>query len=142
MAGTAPFCEHFEHQADMGVRGFGRTCEEAFEQAALALTAVVVPPEFVQGRECVAVRCVAGDVELLLLDWLNAVVYQMAASKMIFHRFKVRLQGTQLEGELFGEALDVESHQPGVEVKAATATALCVAQLADGTWLAQCVVDV
>jgi len=138
----APFFEHFEHQADMGVRGFGRTCEEAFEQAALALTSVVVPPELIAARETVSVHCSAGDIELLLLDWLSAVVYQMAVRKMIFKQFRVRIFGTKLEGELGGEPLDVARHQPGVEVKAATATALRVAQLADGTWLAQSVVDV
>ena len=141
MSGRAPCYEHFD-QADMGVRGWGRTREEAFEQAALALTAVVVPPELVEARESVAVHCAAGDVELLLLDWLNAVVYQMAASKMIFSQFKVRILDTQLEGELIGEPLEIARHQPGVEVKAATATSLRVAPLADGTWLAQCVVDV
>lgn len=142
MAGAAPFCEHFEHQADMGVRGFGRTCEEAFEQAARALTAVVVPLKSVEAKQSLTVHCAAADIELLLLDWLNAVVYQMSAGKMIFRRFKVHLQGTQLDGELFGEMLNVERHQPGGEVKAATATALRVAKLSDGMWLAQLVVDV
>jgi len=139
---TVPSFEHFAHQADMGVRGYGRTREEAFAQAALALTAVVVPPESIAARELVRVACEAPDDELLLLDWLNAVVYQLSARKMIFARFQVRIAGTRLEGELGGEPLDVARHQPGVEVKAATATALRVAQLADGTWLAQCVVDV
>ena len=142
MAETVPSHQHFEHQADVGVRGLGRSCEEAFEQAALALTSVVVPPELVRAAETIAVQCAAGDIELLLLDWLSAVVYQMAARKMIFNQFKVRFQGMRLEGELLGEPLDVSRHQPGVEVKAATATSLRVAQLADGTWLAQCVVDV
>jgi SHS2 domain-containing protein len=139
---NAPFHEHFEHQADMGVRGYGRTREEAFEQVALSLTAVVVPPETIAARETVRVTCVAGDDELLLLDWLNAVVYQMSARRMIFGRFKVHIEGTQLDGDLLGEPLDVARHQPGVEIKAATATSLRVARLADGTWLAQCVVDV
>ena len=142
MAVEAPFFEHFEHQADMGVRGHGRTRQEAFEQAALALAAVVVPPELVEARESVRVSCEAGDEELLLLDWLSAVVYQMASRRMIFCQFKVRIEGTRLEGELSGEPLDVARHQPGVEVKAATATALRVAKLSEGHWLAQCVVDV
>lgn len=34
--------EHFPHQADIGVRGMGATLAQAFEQAALALTAVIV----------------------------------------------------------------------------------------------------
>jgi SHS2 domain-containing protein len=139
---TVPSFEHFPHQADMGVRGYGRTREEAFAQAALALTAVVVPPETIVARESVRVACAAGDDEMLLLDWLNAIVYQMAIRRMIFGRFQVSIEGTRLEGELWGEMLDVARHQPGVEVKAATVTALRVAQLADGAWLAQCVVDV
>ncbi len=138
----APSFEHFEHQADMGIRGFGRTRDEAFEQAALALTAVLVPPETIVARETVQVACTAPDDELLLLDWLNALVYQMATRRMIFAQFTVRIDGERLEGEMVGEALDVARHQPGVEVKAATAAALRVAQLADGSWLAQCVVDV
>ncbi|MBN2576919.1 MAG: archease [Deltaproteobacteria bacterium] len=138
----APRYEHFEHQADIGVRGHGRTREEAFEQAALALTAVTVPPDIVATIECVRVSCVAADDELLLLDWLGAVVYQISARRLVFGRFRVSVAGTRLEGELWGEPLDVARHQPGVEVKAATAAALRVARLADGTWLAQCVVDV
>jgi SHS2 domain-containing protein len=139
---AAPHFEHFAHQADMGVRGYGRTREEAFEQAALALTAVVVPPEAIAARASVRIACEAPDDELLLLDWLNAIVYQMSAHQMIFGRFQVRIAGRRLAGELWGEPIDVARHQPGVEVKAATLTALRVAQLADGAWLAQCVVDV
>ena len=137
-----PDYQHFEHQADMGVRGIGRTQGEAFEQAAMALTAVVVPPERIEACTCMRVSCTAGDRELLLLAWLNQVVYQMAIRRMIFGRFRVHLDGLALDGELWGEPIDVGRHEPGVEVKAATATALRVAELADGSWLAQCVVDV
>jgi SHS2 domain-containing protein len=139
---SLPRHEHFEHQADMGVRGHGRTCAEAFEQAALALTAVVVPPELIKPRARVRVSCVAGDEELLLLDFLNAAVYQMASRQMVFGRFNVLIDGTRLEAELWGESLDVVRHQPGVEVKAATPTSLRVARLSDDHWVAECVVDV
>jgi len=139
---NVPCHEHFEHQADMGVRGYGRTREEAFEQAALALVAVVVPPADVEARDRVHVACTGDDDELLLLDWLGAVVYHMASRGMVFGRFEVHIDGARLAGELVGERLDVARHQPGVEVKAATATALRVARLEDGSWLAQCVVDV
>lgn len=60
-----------------------------------ALTAVVVLLESVEARQSLTVHCAAADVELLLLDWLNAVVYQMSGSKMLFRRFKVHLEGTQ-----------------------------------------------
>lgn len=134
--------EHFEHQADMGVRGVGKTRDEAFEQAALALTAVVVPPETVEARESVRVTCTGDDPELLLLDWLAAIVYQMSANRMVFGGFAVRIDDSRLDAELFGEPLDLRRHRLGVEVKAATATALHVGERPDGTWVAQCVVDV
>jgi SHS2 domain-containing protein len=40
----APHWEHFAHEADMGIRGIAPTLEQAFEQAALAMTAVVTDP--------------------------------------------------------------------------------------------------
>ena len=64
--------EHFEHGADIGVRGFGATKASAFEQAALALTAVITDPGAVEARERVSIACEAPDAELLLADWLNA----------------------------------------------------------------------
>jgi SHS2 domain-containing protein len=134
--------EHFDHQADVGVRGLGRTRDEAFEEAALALTAVVVPPERIEPREQVRVTCTGDDDELLLLDWLSTVVYEMSARQMVFGRFVARIFGDRLDGELYGEPVDRARHQPGVEVKAATATALHVGQRPDGTWVAECVVDV
>ncbi|HKJ23114.1 MAG TPA: archease, partial [Gammaproteobacteria bacterium] len=40
-----PGWEHFPHDADVGIRGTGDTPEEAFAQAAVAMTAVVTDPE-------------------------------------------------------------------------------------------------
>ena len=134
--------EHFEHQADMGVRGLGRTRDEAFAQAAQALTAVVTDPAHVAPRERVTVSCEAADDEMLLVEWLNAVIYQMATRGMIFGEFRVVCQGMRLQGEMLGEPIDVRRHQPAVEVKAATVTCLRVARDITGGWSAQCVVDV
>jgi tRNA nucleotidyltransferase (CCA-adding enzyme) len=134
--------ELFPHGADMGVRGSGSSKEEAFEQAAVALTAVISDPESVAAKEMVEVACEAPDDELLLVNWLNALVYEMATRKMLFGRFHVSLDGTALRGQAWGEAIDVDRHDPAVEVKGATCTGLRVAQDDGGHWLAQCVVDV
>jgi len=142
MVETVPSFEHFDHQADVGIRGHGHTLAQAFEQAALALVAVVVSPGDVRAIERMHVTCRAEDHELLLLDWLNAVIYQMAASTMVFGEFKVHVEGTSLDGELVGERIDRARHAVGVEVKAATPNSLRVAQVAPDHWLAQCVVDV
>lgn len=141
MATTAHW-EHFPHEADIGVRGLGATLEQAFEQAALALTAVITDLAAVAPIEMIRLACDAPDAELLLADWLNVLIYEMATRNMLFSRFEVHLEGTHLSAQVWGEALEVARHHPAVEVKGATYTALKVMQQPDGGWIAQCVVDV
>jgi SHS2 domain-containing protein len=133
--------ENFPHDADVGVRGFGGSPAEAFEQAALALTAVVTTAEVAPKVE-VQVSCEAPDIELLFVEWLNAIIYEMAVRNMLFSRFSVRIDGTRLAGTLWGEPVDVVRHQPACEPKGATYTALKVSEDADGVWSAACIVDV
>lgn len=133
--------EHFEHGADIGVRGIAGTKAAAFEQAALALTAVVTDPAAVAARRAVEIHCEAPDDELLLAHWLNAVASEMAARHMLFGRYQVQLDGHRLQARAFGESASVARHQPAVEVKGATCTELRVAPHEHG-WLAQTVVDV
>ena len=134
--------EHFPHGADIGIRGFGGSLDEAFEQAALALTAVVADVPAIAQAESVEVRCHAPDSELLLMSWLNAIIYEMAVRRMLFSRFRVVTSDCSLTGTLSGEKVDPERHQLAVEAKGATVTALRVAQDEGGQWLAQCVIDV
>jgi SHS2 domain-containing protein len=137
-----PRWEHFRHGADIGVRGTGATPAEAFEQAALALTAIVAPPSRVRSQRALELSCSAPDLELLLVDWLNLLIYNMATQHLLFSRCEVRLDDAALRAQAFGEPLDVARHEPTVEPKAATYTALEVREQEDGSWLAQCVVDV
>ncbi|MHC4658697.1 MAG: archease [Planctomycetota bacterium] len=134
--------EHFPHQADIGIRGLGSSREQAFEQAAVALTAVITDPGNVEPSQKVEINCHASDGELLLVDWLNCLLYEMATRKMLFSRFAVRIEQNSLNATAWGEKMDVSRHCPVVEVKAATYTALSVRQNKNGTWTAQCVVDV
>jgi SHS2 domain-containing protein len=133
--------EHFPHEADVGVCGFGPTREAAFEQAAHALTAVVTD-NAIAGRSAVEVECDAAEIELLFVEWLNAIIYEMAVRRMLFGRFAVHIDDTHLSGTLWGEPVDVARHAPACEPKGATYTALKVARGPDGTWSAACVVDV
>jgi SHS2 domain-containing protein len=142
MTDMLPRWEHFEHDADIGVRGWGHTRAEAFEQAAEAMIAAISDPTLVRLLTHVEISCQDDDEELLLIDWLNALVYEMATRRMLFGRFAVRLDGRSLAAIAEGEPVDVRRHHPAVEVKGATLTELKVAQQLDGSWLAQCVVDV
>lgn len=139
--GGPPEFETFEHDADIGVRGRGATLAEAFANAGRALSAVVTDPGAVRETLAVELACEAGDPESLFYDWMNALVFEMATRWAVFARYEVRIDGGRLSATAFGEPVDVERHQPAVEVKGATWTALRVAQEAGG-WLAQCVVDV
>jgi tRNA nucleotidyltransferase (CCA-adding enzyme) len=134
--------EHFPHQADMGVRGIGPTLAAAFEQAALAMTAVTTDPGAVAAVQAVGIECAAPDDELLLVDWLNALILEMASRRMLFGRFEVKLDAHRLHATAWGEPVDPARHQPAVEIKGATYTELRVGKDASGDWLAQCVVDV
>jgi tRNA nucleotidyltransferase (CCA-adding enzyme) len=66
----------------------------------------------------------------------------MGQRHMLFGRYEVRLDGQSLQGRAFGEAASRTRHEPRVEVKGATCTALRVQPEPRGGWVAQTVVDV
>lgn len=141
--GTAPAgrWEHFAHGADVGVRGIAPTVAGAFAEAARALTGAMLDPDEVAAETAVEIDCAGADTEDLLYAWLNAVVYEMATRRMLFGRFDVRIEGRRLHAVAWGEPVSAERHAPAVEVKGATMTALEVRRT-DGSWVAECVVDV
>ncbi|MGE5201273.1 MAG: archease, partial [Acidobacteriota bacterium] len=109
---------------------------------ALALTSIVTDPEGVREGRAVEVACEAPDDGLLLVDWLNALIYRMAVDRLLFARFAVRIEGRRLRGTAWGEPVDRARHAPAVEPKGATYTELQVRTIEGGAWLAQCVIDV
>jgi SHS2 domain-containing protein len=133
--------EHFSHSADIGVAGVGPTKAEAFRQAAIALTAVVTDPAKVRLVDTVPVACSAPGDELLLVAWLNALIYEMAVRSMLFGDFTVEFVDGGLRATALGEQVDPARHEPSVEIKGATLTELRVEPVPAG-WRAQCVVDV
>ena len=138
----APSWEHFAHQADIGVRGYGHCPEEAFNQTALALIAVITDPRCIEPHETLTLECRAPDLELLLVDWLNALIFEIATRHMLFCAFDVSIKGHHLHATAWGETIDPARHQPAVEVKGATFTELHVRAIEPDLWMAQCVVDV
>lgn len=133
--------EHFAHGADVGVRGIGPSLADALAQAARAMTAAVVDLDDVSPRLSVEIRCAGRDEDDLLYAWLNAVIYEMATRRMLFCRFDVRIDDRQLHAVAWGEPVSPDRHEPAVEPKGATFTALRVRREEDH-WIAECVVDV
>jgi SHS2 domain-containing protein len=133
--------ETFDHEADIGVRGFGESIEAAFGTAALAMYSVMVKIDAVHPHEKRVVSASAPDIELLLVEWLNALLSLSDVERMVFSRFEVKISGTNLSGTAWGEPLNRTRHEPKVEVKGATYHMLSVAKNGE-RYVAQCVVDV
>jgi SHS2 domain-containing protein len=133
--------ETFEHEADIGVRGFGDSPEEAFAHVAAAMYSVMVNIDSVAAREKRTVTVSAAERELLLVEWLNALLSLSDIERMVFSKFSVKIRGSELRGEAWGEALDRDRHETKVEVKGATYHMLYVGT-EEGRFVAQCVVDV
>lgn len=134
--------EHFSHDADIGIRGFGKSVESAFEMAVLALTATVTSLEEVLDLEDCHITCLfENDLELLFFDLLNAVIFQMDVNKMLFSKAKIHFENQKLIAILSGEKIVKEKHHPAVYIKGATFTELQVKKH-NHTWIAQCVIDV
>ncbi|HEY5618623.1 MAG TPA: archease [Vicinamibacterales bacterium] len=119
----------------------GRRRPRPFRQAAIALTAVVTDPGKVRSTVPVALDCRAPNDELLLVEWLNALIYEMAVRSMLFGEYTVAVDEGVLRATAWGETVEPARHEPAVEIKGATMTALRIMPVAGG-WRAQCVVDV
>ena len=138
--------EHFEHVADVGVRGRGNTPAHAFEEAARALFSLL-SDDLAAIRPSVEERvvCESRNLEELLVAFLNELLFLFGARRVIFGRFNVRIDPEagrfRLTAIAQGEPFDPARHEFTVLPKGATFTALEVAER-DGEWIAQCVVDV
>ncbi|RLI67777.1 archease [Candidatus Heimdallarchaeota archaeon] len=136
-----PF-EYFEHEADVGIVGIGKTLEEAFEEAAKAMFNVEVDISRVECKEKVEVECSADNVEELFIEWLNSLLAEADMRNMVFSEFGItELSEHYLKGYACGEKLDAEKHKVKTEVKAATYSQLKIEEK-DGLFYVKCVVDV
>jgi SHS2 domain-containing protein len=144
---TRPPSEQFGHGADVGVRGRGATPEEAFAGAALALEALFArDPASVRPVREATVTSRAADLEGLLVDFLDELIFVFATRRLVFSRFDIGIEegapgDISLRAKAFGERWDPSRHEATVEPKGATFTALRVGREGGG-WVAQCVVDV
>jgi SHS2 domain-containing protein len=121
--------EHFETEADVGVRAWGRTRAESFAQAALGVFALIVKPEEVEEREDREVRAQGDSPERLLASWINECLYVHEIEGFVVHRVEVdACTSTLLHATLHGEEIDPGRHRLGTIVKAATMHRLIVAE--------------
>ncbi len=134
--------EILEHTADIGIRAHGPTAEDALVSAALGMFTIITDPASVAPAEEVAVELAATDREALLHDWLEELLYQSLTRSMLFSRFEIsRLEGTNLRGAAWGEALDPAKHPLKLEIKAVTYHRLSFGPSGEG-WEAVAIFDI
>lgn len=138
--------EHFEHTADIGIRGYGKTLEEAFENVAIALFEVMVDTSKVEKKTIKEVEAEGEDLQSLLYNFLEQLLIIHDIEGLVFRDFEVKIEktnrGYKLKAKAYGEELDLEKHEPKEEVKAITYHEMEIKQLEDGTWVAQLVPDI
>ena len=136
-----PF-EFFDHTADVGLIARGATLAEAFANAARGMFALMVDIERVTEREERRVEVAADDAEGLLVNWLAELLYISEVDGLVFRRFDIEEAGeTRLAARAFGEALDLERHNPQLMIKAVTRHMLEVAH-EDTGWRVRVVLDI
>jgi SHS2 domain-containing protein len=98
-------------------------------------------PRSLRESEEVPVSFVEDDVELALVQWLNALLGAAREQGVVFRRFALVREGSRWSGRAWGEPWRGDMER-GTEVKGATLTMLSVMQTGGAVWEARCVIDV
>lgn len=114
-----------EHTADAYVEAYGASLEEAFENAAAAMTDVMTELEKVEAKTEESFVVEAQDEPALLYSWLEELLLEFELKDKLYSRFEVSCieetsEGFRLRAKAWGEKYDPERHLSKVGIKAAT----------------------
>ncbi len=134
--------EVFEHTADIGLRIRARTLPDLFADAARGLFSLLVEnPEAIEPKSEWSCHLQADQLDLLLFDWLNELLYRFDCEHWLMTKFAIQIEGTSLTARCHGEPLDLKRHRLDHEVKAITYHDLKLEATADG-YLAEVILDI
>lgn len=137
-----PPYEIIEHVADIGIRSFGVTEGEAFENAARGMFSLMGELDDVREVARFSITLDAEDRETLLVEWLNELIYIFENNGVLLKDFRLTDLGeTHLTGTAIGEPIDRDRHRLKTEVKAATFHMLKVKKTSQG-WETDVIFDV
>jgi SHS2 domain-containing protein len=129
------------HTADLAWRLWGASLPELFENAGCALSATLTDRRYLRRRATRKVSLAGDDREVLLVDWLNHLLYLFDLDGFLGRDFQVvSLTDEGLEAIVTGESFDPARHPERTGVKAATYHQLCIVPVKDG-WEATVVLD-
>ena len=113
--------EIIDHTADTGIVARGETLARAFENAALGMFSIITEISRINKSDSRTVEVHAADIESLLVEWLNELVYIFDVDHLIFSRFDVHdLSDSMLKATCYGEKYDPLKHILKTGIKSAT----------------------
>ena len=131
--------------ADVAFEATGKSLEEAFTSAAEAtLNVMIDEPDRIERKEAVDVELENDDLEMLLFDFLNELVYYKDSRKLLLRVDEIKIEDEgqfRLAAKLYGEKLDPLKHPLGADVKAVTLHRFSLSKSGDG-WKATAVLDI
>lgn len=134
--------EVLEHTADIGLRAWGKTKEELFENAAIGMVSLAVEIEDVEPRIAYPVAASGTDQDSLLVNWLGEVLYYLDAQHVVLRRFHVeQITAQNIVGQAWGEPRDPARHRSKLIIKGVTYHQLRIAEQPEG-WCAEVFLDI
>ena len=113
--------EQFSHTADIGVRVFGETLKELFENAAFAMFDILADLDGLKGEITQDFELTAPNHEELLISWLDELLYNFYAKNIIFYKFEVtELSEDVIRAKASGRSVSENRNRLKTEIKAAT----------------------
>jgi SHS2 domain-containing protein len=117
--------EFLEHTADVYIRAHGKTMEEAYENAALAMFETITDTDQVAQSEEDSIEVEAEDQYALLYNWLEALLVNSETKGMLYSKFQINswketAENFQIKAKIWGEKFDPQKHLQKVAVKAVT----------------------
>jgi SHS2 domain-containing protein len=117
--------EFLEHTADVYVRTYGKTMEEAYENAALAMFETMTDADKVTQTQEETLEVEAEDEYALLYNWLEALLVKFEVENMLYSKFQIidwkeTSEGFKFKAKVWGEKFDAQKHPQKVAVKAVT----------------------
>jgi SHS2 domain-containing protein len=113
--------EIIEHTADIGLNAYGKDIKEAFSNAAYGMFSIIAELDNVREVETRRIEVNADDIEGLLFEWLNSLLYYFDVEMILFKRFEILEFGdTRLVADCRGEKYDASRHKIKNGVKSAT----------------------
>ncbi len=131
--------EFRDHTADVQVRSWGPSLEEAFSQTAYSLMATITPNlKKISPKVEREMTVEAEDKEALLFDFLSEFLYIFDVDELVFNQIYVCSiekfdDNYKLRATLKGEKFDLDKHEIGIEVKAITYSFLNIEEKHEST---------